>query len=147
MIVQMQGATINSTSSGMKVIGTQTTTSAIGSPYRSGSGKDLKVQYLFTAAELTAAGVPAGNITSLSFNVTTLGSGTLSGWTISMGSTAATTIPSTFNASVLTTVYTPLWGGIDAILGWNAHNFTTPFNWNGSSNVIVQICHSKLPDS
>jgi len=142
MICQSQGASITSSSTGMVTVGTQNTTSATGGPYLKGSNTDCRVQYLFTAAELTAAGLSACSITSLSFNVSSLGSGTMSNWTISMATTAATSMTSTFLTGTFTTVCSPLWGGIDGVSGWNVHNFTTPFSWNGTSNIVVQICYS-----
>ncbi|MFT3911082.1 MAG: T9SS type A sorting domain-containing protein [Ferruginibacter sp.] len=132
-------ATSISGGTGVAAVGTQSTTSITAGPYRSGAASDMKVQYLFTAAELSAAGVLPGNITSIAFNVTSVGDASLPAFTISMGNTTASTISSTFDASSLTTVLAPV--SYTAVSGLNTHTLTTPFNWNGTSNIIVQVCH------
>jgi hypothetical protein len=124
---------------GTVAIGTQSSTSITGGPYRSGAASDMKVQYLFTAAELQAANLHAGNITSIAFNVTSVGDASLPSFTIKMGNTSASALSSTFDASSLTTVFSPV--SYTTTSGENTHTFTTPFVWNGTSNVIVQVCH------
>ncbi|MEP7170230.1 MAG: hypothetical protein ABI855_12730 [Bacteroidota bacterium] len=142
MIAQMQGVTINSLFSGLATSGTQTSTSAIRGPYLKGSNTNGRVQYLYTAVELLAAGLSPGNITALEFNIPSLGAGTMFGWTISMATTASASLTATFKTGPFTTVMSPLWGGIDPVIGWNTHNFTTLFNWNGLSNIVIQICYN-----
>jgi hypothetical protein len=102
------------------------------------------VQYLFTEAELAAQGLRAGNITSISFNVTTNVATPidLQNWQIKMGHTTETEIPATYstNASTLVlgpTTYIP-------VTGINTHIFTTPFTWDGTSNVIIEVCNDPL---
>jgi hypothetical protein len=126
-------------SAGTANVGTQTSVSTTASPYRSGFGTDMKTQYLFTAAELTAAGISAGNITSIAFNVTTLGNLSMGNFTIKMGHTSASSVGTSFDASSLTTVLNPV--TYTAVSGTNTHTFNTAFNWNGTSNLIVQVCH------
>jgi hypothetical protein len=94
-------------------------------------------QFLITAAELTAAGMSAGQISSLAFDVTnTNTSAAHTNFTISMGSTSLTSI-TTFQSG-LTQVYTaPTY---TAATGWNVHTFSTPFTWNGTDNIIVETC-------
>jgi|GEM_PF-804183 len=138
-------ATTNANTTGNKTVGTNSLADYTGGPYREGAVTDNKVQYLFTAAELTAAGIAPGNITGLAFNVTTLGSGTMGNFTIRMGSTANTTLGATYDTAPLTVVYGPV--SHVAVTGANVHTFTTPFNWDGVSNVIVQVCHDLVSGS
>ena len=122
-------------------IGTQTTTISgnDGNPYRSGNGtgNEIKTQLLIKASELAAAGLNAGNITSLGFTTTTIG-GTVNNFTIKMGHTPATVLTTTFETPVLTTVFTQ--ASFTTVLGLNTHTFTTPFNWDGTSNILIEIC-------
>ncbi len=117
------------------------TTSDLAAAYPTyyGSGRQ---QYLITAAELTALGMTAGNISSLGFTInSTVGDpATLNGYTIKMGATAATAMTTTF-LSASTTVFGPV-NYTPTTNATNTHNFTTPFTWNGTSNVVVDLCFS-----
>ncbi|WP_123985276.1 Ig-like domain-containing protein [Taibaiella soli] len=134
-----------SASAGTTAVGTQSTTGTTGGPYREGSGYANKAQYLFTAAELNAAGLQLGNITALAFNVTSLGNGTMGNYTIKIAPTTATTITTNFNTATPTVVYGPL--SYTAVSGLNTHTFTTPFAWDGVSNIVVTICHDYSSNS
>ena len=104
-----------------------------------------KSQILYMASELSAAGVTPGNIAGIAFNILK-GSGTsfqYQGVTISMGSTTqgslydgATEFP--LSGAGFTTVYS---GNHITTDGWNSFNFSTPFVWDGTSNVVVQVCY------
>jgi hypothetical protein len=101
-------------------------------------------QIIVTAAELTAAGATAGNFTSLAFDVVTVNGAPLQGFGISMGHTTA--VPSMgVNANWqtgLTSVFGPV--TYTASTGWNTHNFSTPFAWNGTQNVVIETCFNNL---
>jgi hypothetical protein len=102
--------------------------------------ENTRQQYLILASELTALGLSAGSIISdLTFDVTTLnGSGVHKAYTISMGTTAQTAI-ATWETG-LSTVFGPV--DYQPVSGANKHVFTTEFTWNGTSNIIVQVCHT-----
>lgn len=131
-------------SAGTATVGAQTTTGTAGTPYRQGIGatSDLKVQYLYTKAELNAAGIFYGNITELRFNATTAGSGQMDNFVIKMGSTTAAANTTTYNASATTLVYGPYSYSVN--IGQNIHTFDTPFYWDGVSNLIIEICHDAV---
>ncbi len=98
-----------------------------------------KQQMLFLASELTALGIGAGySITSVSINMATASGTTLQSFRVKMGTTANSSI-SAF-ATGLTTVYPPT--DIVPVVGINTFNFTTPFVWDGSSNLIVEMNYS-----
>jgi hypothetical protein len=125
------------------VLGTATASSvAANTPYRQAVSlaNQSRVQYLITAAELNAVGISgAVNLNSLGFNVTTAGSGTMANYTISMANTSLTALTATYQAPTFTTVYSGT--SILPVLGLNSYTFTTPFAWDGTSNIIVNICH------
>lgn len=105
---------------------------------------DVREQYIVTAAELNAAGVQAGVIDYIAFNVHHLnGSGSLPNFTIRMGATDLTEF----------TTGDPI-TGLDEVLsidnftprvGWNHHHFTLPFFWDGISSVVIETLISEPP--
>ena len=118
------------------------TSSAAAMPFNGGYGS-LKGQYLFTAAELTAAGLRSGNITNLALDFTTTG-GNFLNFEMSIGTTSLAVFPSPANIQGgLTTVYTN--ASFTPAIGVNNFAFGTgtgasSFNWDGTSNIIVSIC-------
>lgn len=94
-------------------------------------------QTVYTAAELQAAGLRAGNITSIAYNITTLGSGTnVTGFEIRIGNTNNTTTTA-FVTTGLTQVYGP--STYVHAVGVNTITFDTPYNWDGVSNIILDV--------
>lgn len=134
---------INATagSSSFKSIGTGSNSANNSIAVYDGNNSNVKTQILYTAAELNAAGlIGPGNITSIAFNVVNkLSTGSLSGFSISMANTATVApLTTAYVAGTFTTVFS---GSVTTSLGWNQHNFTTPFLWDGVSNVLVEICN------
>jgi len=98
-------------------------------------------QYLVTAAEMQALGFVAGPITSIAFNITSTSDDyAQNGFSIKMGHTSATNLSGGFNAASLTTTYGPT-SITTYAAGVQSFTFSTPFNWDGISNIIVDICH------
>ncbi len=113
-----------------------TTTSTYNAPfYSSSSNKHQQIMYL--ASELTAAGLVAGNITALGFP-TTAGTSSLTNFTVKLTQTIAINM-SSFVMLGLTQVYTnptqQQFPGTNNII-----TFTTPYHWDGTSNLVVDIC-------
>ncbi|MBW3517693.1 T9SS type A sorting domain-containing protein [Flavobacterium sp. NKUCC04_CG] len=102
-----------------------------------------KSQLLFTAAELNEAGIAAGNISSLSFNIATPGSRlTNANYIVKIATTALNAFASSaYVTTGLTTVYGPsTYTHTDS--GWQEIVFATPYVWDGTSNIIVEISHT-----
>jgi hypothetical protein len=125
-------------------IGTGTATNSTTSyPCPLGNWYDgLREQYLFTASELASAGFAAGTISEIAFDVTALnGVATLQNYTVYITSTTATslsgwqTVPATPNYQGNYTVST----------GWSNIALTNNFTWNGSDNLLIQICFENTP--
>ncbi|MFN3530875.1 MAG: CARDB domain-containing protein, partial [Bacteroidia bacterium] len=93
-------------------------------------------QFLILASELQAIGAAAGPMTSLAFDVASAQGVPLVGFEIKMKGTTATSMTSWETG--LTTVYTV--PSFTEVAGWNTHLFTTPFNWNGADNIVIEIC-------
>lgn len=98
-----------------------------------------KHQIIVTAAELNAAGMTAGDIYGLGFNVAQVNGVALQSFSISIGTTTASqfSFGSSF-LSGLTTVYGPV--NYTESSGLNMHTFSSPFNWDGTSNLVIQTC-------
>lgn len=94
-------------------------------------------QIVYTAAELNAVGIGAGDISALAMNISGLpGPSSVSGYSIRIGTTTASTL-SSFTTTGLTTVFGP--STVTPSSGWNTITFATPYNWDGTSNIIVDI--------
>ncbi|MES2591038.1 MAG: gliding motility-associated C-terminal domain-containing protein [Bacteroidota bacterium] len=103
-----------------------------------------KHQFLFRATELNAAGITGGKIDQLEFNVSQIPAGALLNYheySISMGCTNATVLGNNW-VSGLYNVYTPK--NYSVSTGWNHHPFDNAFEWDGISNVVVEICFSEI---
>ncbi|MBM4403804.1 MAG: choice-of-anchor J domain-containing protein [Candidatus Cloacimonetes bacterium] len=127
-------------------IGTGTTTNTTtGSPTPYGTWyKNFRQQYLFTAMELEQAGGGAGPINSIAFNVQALNTcSPMTNFRIRIKHTTLNALTTSFEAGD----YTQVWQTAEfmPVVGWNTHTFSTPFVWNGTSNVIVDILTSLIP--
>jgi hypothetical protein len=123
---------------GTAQVGTATTTtSTTGETPFTTFYHDQRTQYVFTAAELTAAGLLPGNITALAFNISSTGSPQMSNFSLRIGATANATAQTLDWITGLTQVWSGTW---NPSTGWQTLTFTTPFNWNGTSNIAVAIC-------
>lgn len=119
-------------------VGTGTATTAI-APYGT-YYMDERVQFIITKDELVAAGYNSVNnvIKSLGFNVSTAATQSMAAFTIKIGHTTSTAFASSsFLAPAMTTVFS---GTVTAVAGWNTHNFSTAFTYNGVDHVLVDIC-------
>jgi len=96
-----------------------------------------RTQMLFTAAELAAAGAFAGNFLSVGFNVISNSTQLMNGFNVKLGATTLTTLAAGY-VNGLTAYYTTPYSVPGT--GWQNVTLTTPFAWNGTSNVIVEIC-------
>lgn len=100
-------------------------------------------QTIYTAAELRAAGLQAGNIVSIAYNISTIGDGaTNANYTVKIGTTANDVFAnSTYQSETgFTTVYGP--ATYTHAIGVNTIPFTTPFVWDGVSNLVISVSHS-----
>ena len=96
------------------------------------------MQHLVLASELTAANIQAGNIVSLGLDITVAGTLPMLEFSLKMANSSATNM-SSYDASSFTTVYTN--ASLMPTVGINTLTFTTPFVWDGVSNVVIEICH------
>ena len=101
--------------------------------------RSAKSQFLWTAAELSAAGLTAGNITSIRLNLASAGSAAGFLKVRMKHSTQTALNASSPDLGGFTEVYflnTSLNAGVNQL------NFYTPFNWNGTDNLLVEFSFS-----
>ncbi len=103
-----------------------------------------KTQYLFTAAELLAAGVTAGDLNGLMLKVVS-GSESANFLRVRVKSTTKTTLSaSNLDEIGFTEAY---FHHTTFTSGQNRLQFPTVFNWNGTSNIIVELSFTNMNSS
>lgn len=105
----------------------------------------MKYQVVYTAAEIAAAGGGPGNIERLAWTVTQDNGPALLNYEIVMahytGTTlAGTTMLTNVSAGISNWTVVRAAASYDAVLGTNYITFGTPFNWDGTSNLFIQVC-------
>lgn len=102
--------------------------------------KTMKSQYLYLASEMTGAGMTAGFIDEISWNVTAIpaGTGTTEDYTIKLLGTATTSLSTTGWEEGASLVYGPV--DYDPVIGSNTFILDDPYYWNGVDNIIIEIC-------
>ncbi len=104
---------------------------------------DTHIQMIYRASELLASGVSAGYLTSMAFNVAaTNGIGSLTNYTIKMKCTTNSVVTA-FDNTGLTQVFNQ--ANFTPVAGFNTHTFSTPYYWDGVSNILVDICRGNAP--
>ena len=113
----------------------------------SGSSSQFKSQQLYKASELIAAGVTSGSLVGLSIDITKSTANTFKykSFTIKLKQTNQTVLLDYINSTGspvpeagFTTVYSTDYSTVN---GTNTFNFSTPFIWDGVSNIAVNICY------
>ena len=98
-------------------------------------------QFYITAAQLTAAGIPANaSISSVGFNVIADNGTTIhTGFTLKVYQTAtANPISAAYITTGLAAQSTA--SNYNPIVGWNQIALSTSFVWNGTSNLVIETC-------
>jgi hypothetical protein len=128
------------------IVGTGTVNigSASGNPFRPGAGNTAhRLQYLISAAEITATSLQAGALTALGFTANNVSTGTMTNYQIRLGHTSATTLSTAFLTQPSTLVHSVGTYGPTTV-GWNMFYFnqSNVFEWNGTDNILVEICYT-----
>lgn len=98
---------------------------------------DAKSQMIYLASEIITAGGSPGLIPSIAFNVSNIGGPAMQNFTIQMQNTSLTALTGFVN-----TGWTTVFNGTYTVTGtgWQTIELQTPFNWNGTSNLLINIC-------
>ncbi|MCD8480422.1 MAG: hypothetical protein LRZ88_09505 [Candidatus Cloacimonetes bacterium] len=108
--------------------------------------KNFRQQYLIMASELEDLGGGGGPINSLAFNVDNVNNcSPMPNFTIRMKHTSQAVLSTTLKLGD----YTPVFVQNDflPVTGWNTHTFTTPWVWDGSSNIFGRYHYHSHPRS
>ena len=101
-------------------------------------------QHIYTADELHALGYEAGTINSVSFNFTSTSTNSKD-QSVYIGATELSAFASYSASSFvsgLTLVYGPTSNTLSAS-GWRTYTFDQPFEWDGTSNIVVGLLSNK----
>lgn len=115
-----------------------------------GSESFTKYQFLIRADELTNAGIFAGKIEELGILVDISFTGNADapryydGLTFKMSCTLFDQLNGFFDSGAMTTVVNPI---SNYQLGnhWNIFQLSTPFNWDGESNLLIEVEYQNPP--
>ncbi len=113
-----------------------TGTSAVGYPYYT-LYMDSKTDMLYSASDIIAAGGGAGYISQVGFNVASVGAPAMGGFEIKIQTSSLNSLTG-FTTAGWTTCYTGTYTPPGT--GWQYITLQTPFLWNGTSNVLMEIC-------
>jgi hypothetical protein len=114
------------------------------SPFAAANSKQ-KSQIFYYASELSSVGIAAGNILGMALNLSKNSGAAFvyNSLTIKIGSTVHASLYNSttefpLSDASFTTVYS---ANYTSSSGWNNFTFTTPFVWDGTSNIVVEICY------
>lgn len=100
---------------------------------------DGRVQVLYLASEIAASNSPniPKSISKVGFNIISYSSQVMNSFKISMQNTQATLLTGWLNSG-----WSTCYSGTYAVpgTGWKYIDLTTPFVWDGTSNLLVEIC-------
>jgi len=142
--------TVNVMTEGLLVVELGTGTGVngnTGSPAPYGTWyKAFREQFLFTADELFAAGAAPGLLNGVAFNVSSLDECTpMTNYRIRVKDTDQTALSSAFEAGDYEEVFQA--DSFMPVEGWNLHAFTTPYMWDGASNLLIDIVTDPIAGS
>jgi gliding motility-associated-like protein len=104
-----------------------------------GNLEGSRSQYLFRASELQAAGITRGYITGLKINVLSVNDCFgFSQYSVKMGATTTTSLSATAWEPTPIQFYSTDY--LSPVEGVNELPFSDKFFWNGTSNILIEIC-------
>ncbi|ANE53181.1 gliding motility-associated C-terminal domain-containing protein [Flavisolibacter tropicus] len=103
-----------------------------------------RMQFLYKATELQNMGMKAGKIRAIRFTVVNVGfTGVMENVVFKVGTTASTSLTtssSSWDAFTGTPAATAP-QNYQPVNGINTITFPTPFDWDGTSNILIEICN------
>lgn len=123
--------------------GLQQTANAVSSPFN-GAYLTARHQYLIKAQDMHMSGIPAGTLKSISFKTSnTVGSATFENLKVSLKCTTdPLDVSGNFdNTAIL--VYSAVGAAtFSTNTGWITIDFDNLYNWNGTQDLLVDICYA-----
>lgn len=107
-------------------------------PY-AGLWEDNRVQMLFRASELQSMGMTAGTVTDIAFDISSLNSAKpYTNFNIKLGCTNQNGL-SDYITGLSLVLTEPAF--VPQGTGYSNHTFTFPYDWDGQSNLVVEVCY------
>ena len=129
--------------SGVFTIGTGTSTTALTVQPTAFCNRwsSYRMQLIYTASELLSQGLSAGSISSMAFNIISAGSATTNAnFNVLIKNTTISAFASTsWESNIGATNVFPAATYTHTASGWQTINFSTPFVWDGTSNILIDI--------
>ncbi|MBP6574385.1 MAG: gliding motility-associated C-terminal domain-containing protein [Flavobacteriales bacterium] len=101
-------------------------------------------QILYRASELQAMGFSGGKISELAWNIQSIqGTAVYHEWNLRLGCTTQDELDNTNWIDGLTDVFYD--DTLDIVTGWNVFAFPSSFNWDGVSNLVLEVCFNNDP--
>lgn len=118
----------------------------VGLPSPFVSSTNAKQQYLYLASELTAAGFTKGRISKVSFSLLGAFQSSFSDYTFAIGCTDSANLDNGFinGGFEVYSVGTHSFSVADLTSSEPEIVFNKEFVWDGTSNIVIQICNTKL---
>jgi hypothetical protein len=117
------------------------------SPYNAQTGSGQKrMQFVLSASELQGAGLTENTtINSLAFDVVNPNGVAVQAYKLKLAHTTSQQLgtwqsPLNQTETFAIPVYSP-------VQGWNTHNFSNSFAWNGVDNLLVEVCYLPIAGS
>ncbi|MCX6159753.1 MAG: C25 family cysteine peptidase [Ignavibacteriae bacterium] len=101
---------------------------------------DARTQMLYTQSEILASGVAPGYVTKIGFDVTNASTQLMNGFMVKMKNFAGSSL-SGYETTGMTTVFAPSTGYAIPGTGWQDIVLTSPIQWNGTDNLLIEICY------
>ena len=111
-------------------------------PFRS-EFSDARTQMIYLATELTLAGFHSGNVNAIAFQVLNkFSSAPYQNFTVKLKNTSTATLQGGAFESGATTIFGP--ASFSTVVGLNTITPTSSFIWDGTSNLLVDICYDNV---
>ena len=107
-------------------------------PFNGSAITDKRIQNLYLASDLLAAGFSAGNITDFAWFINLATVATFNNLSIKIGFTGATTLTA-FDPATLSSIFSGNFT-TPGTTGWYNFTLPTPVNWLGTNNIIIETC-------
>jgi len=101
-------------------------------------------QMLYKASELNAAGVSAGTITSVAFDLAKFSTRPYQNLQIKMGTTSVTTLVNGSTVTEIPTSTVKSLASYSTVGGYNTFTLDVPFVWDGTSNLAIELCYDNI---
>jgi hypothetical protein len=101
--------------------------------------EDGRTDILYLASEIAGSGLNPGNISTIAFDVISVGGPAMNGFNVRFQNTSSTSITAFVNSG-----WTTCFSGTYTVAGtgWQTIPLTSSFYWDGVSNILIEVCYN-----